>query len=148
VSKSLRQGRGCGRQSLKLPVNAWRSGWRLVVRRQGAERGGDRRVREDLENDILTRRFRRTRRIWWRGLRDLGVPERRQSLAGVRVWRQQDLIMDALDVLVLKQERNRVSNVRRVKVRRDGAEEDRGGPWLSVKWRCSLVTAAARWLQT
>jgi hypothetical protein len=68
VLDGLRRGRGRGRQSLKLPVNARRSGWRLVVRRQSAERGGDQCVREDLGNGVLTRGFRSARRSRWRSM--------------------------------------------------------------------------------
>jgi hypothetical protein len=52
--------------------------------------------------------------------------------------------MGELDVLVLKQERNCVSNMRKVKVRRGGPEGDRGGLWLTVNRRCSLLIATAR----
>jgi hypothetical protein len=97
----------------------------------------------ELGGDDLTMAFRRTRRDWWRGLCDQGVLELQKSLARVRVWRQQDPIVSELDVLVLKQEQNHVSNVCRVKVRRGGAEGDRGGPWLTVNRRRSLLTAAA-----
>jgi hypothetical protein len=44
-------------------------------------------------------RFRASRRSRWRDLTDQGVPEFWQFLAGVSVWRQQDLVMDALDAL-------------------------------------------------
>jgi hypothetical protein len=115
-----------------------------MICRWGAGQGGVRQSQRELGGDDLTTAFRRTRRVWWRGLRDRGVLELRKSLARVRVWRQQDPIEGELDVLVLKQERNHVSNVRRVKVRRGGAEGDRGGPWLTVNRQRSLLTAAAR----
>jgi hypothetical protein len=58
---------------------------------------------------------------------DRGVPEIRQSLAGVRVWRQQDPIMDALVVLVFKLGQNRVSNERKVEVEGKVQKKDREG---------------------
>jgi hypothetical protein len=77
VSRSLRRGRGRDRQSPKLPINARRSGWRLVVRRQGTERGGDRHVREDLGNGVLTRGCRSARQSRWRSMRGRGALELR-----------------------------------------------------------------------
>jgi hypothetical protein len=58
---------------------------------------------------------------------DRGVPELRQSLTRVRVWQQQDLIVDALIVLVFKLGQNHVSNEHKVEVEGKVQMKDREG---------------------
>jgi hypothetical protein len=68
-------------------------------------------VQRDLGNDIHTKRFRRTRRAWWQGLRGQGALELRQFLAEVSSGGQRDPVEVGLDVLERKQG-NRVSGRR------------------------------------
>jgi hypothetical protein len=69
-------------------------------------------VQRDLGAGMLTMAFRRSRRVRWRGLRGRGVPELQQSLAGVSVWRRQDLVKVSLEVLEQDRERQVVRELR------------------------------------
>jgi hypothetical protein len=53
-------------------------------------------------------------------LRDRGVPELWQSFAGVRVWRQQDLVVDGRRVLEKKEGRNIVRGMHQNMVMKKG----------------------------
>jgi hypothetical protein len=65
------------------PTSVSSCDWRLGPWPCRAEHGGRRRPGVDLGNEVHTRRFRRSRHYWWRGLHRRGAPVPWEFLAGV-----------------------------------------------------------------